>query len=348
MRILVYEWSCSGGLSGPDMPSDADAAAVEIHAEGLAMFRAVLADAGRDPSLAVTAVVDADRPVPLPAGVRCCPVPAGAEVEAVVAAAAEADVSVVVAPETDGLLARRVAAVRAAGSVVVAPDAAFIALAADKQATIQALAAAGVPVPAGRAVEAGAAWPAGFIRPAVRKPRDGVGSAGLMVVGHGHPAPSPAVQPARIEALAEGLPVGVACLCGPRRCLPLAPLEQRFAAGPGSRYLGGGPLVDRAAAHRATTLAARAVAAVARAADGHARGWVGVDMILGNRADGRADRVLEVNPRLTSSFIGHAAGTATSLVRRLLDVAAGHDVRIECQPVPFRLAADDVRPPAVR
>jgi len=346
MRILVYEWSCSGGLTGPDAPPDVDHA--ELCAEGLAMFRALLADACRDPGLEVTAVVDAARPVPLPAGVCRCPVPAGAEVETLVAAAAQADVSVVVAPETDGLLSRRVAAVRATGSVVVAPDASFIALAADKQAAIQALAAAGVPVPAGRAVEAGAAWPAGFIRPAVRKPRDGVGGIDLAVVRRDAPVPPPALHPARIEALAEGLPVGVACLCGPRRCLPLAPLEQRFAAGPGSRYLGGEPLVDRAAARRAATLAGRAVAAVDRAAGGRALGWVGVDMILGNRADGRADRVLEVNPRLTSSFVGHAAGAVTSLVRQLVEVSSGRDVRIECQPVPFRLAADDTRPPAVR
>jgi predicted ATP-grasp superfamily ATP-dependent carboligase len=346
MRILIYEWSCSGGLSGPDAP--AIGAAAEIRAEGEAMFRGLLGDAGRDPSLTVTAVVDADRPVPLPTGACGFPVPAGAEIEALVAAATRADVTVLVAPETDGMLARRVAAVRAARGVVLASDASFIDLAADKQATIQALAAAGVPVPAGRPLEAGVAWPAGFMRPAVRKPRDGVGGAGLTVVRTGDPDPPPAGHATRVEALAEGIPVGVACLCGPRRCMPLAPLRQRFASGPGSGYVGGEPLADPAAARRAAAVAVRAVAALARAAGDHARGWVGVDMILGDRADGRADRVLEVNPRLTSSFVGHAAGAGTSLLRQLLDVAAGRDVRIESHPSPFRLAADDATAPAVR
>ena len=44
-------------------------------------------------------------------------------------------------------------------------------------------------------------------------------------------------------------------------------------------------------------------------------------MILGPRDDGRDDRVLEVNPRLTTSFVGLAAAAPTSLVRKLLDRA---------------------------
>jgi predicted ATP-grasp superfamily ATP-dependent carboligase len=46
-------------------------------------------------------------------------------------------------------------------------------------------------------------------------------------------------------------------------------------------------------------------------------------MILGPRDDGRADRVLEVNPRLTTSFVGLAAAAPRSLVRAMLDLAAG-------------------------
>lgn len=33
-------------------------------------------------------------------------------------------------------------------------------------------------------------------------------------------------------------------------------------------------------------------------------GWVGIDMILGNTADGSKDVVVEINPRLTTSYIG--------------------------------------------
>lgn len=306
------------------------------------MFLALLRDASRDPQLEVTALVDATRPVTVPSGVRIRAVPVGAEVDVLVAEAVRAEMTIVVAPETDGLLASRVAAVRHAGAAVLAPDAAFLAVTADKHATIQSLAAAGVPVPAGRALAAGAEWPAGFVRPAVRKPREGVGGEGLLVVPPGAGPPAPAVGATRLEALADGLPVGVSCLCGPGPPVPLVPLRQRFAAGPGSPYVGGEPLADRDAEGRATDLAVRAIAAVTRAAADRARGWVGVDMILGRPTDGRDDRVLEVNPRLTTSFVGHAAAAATSLVRQALDVAAGRDVRPAPRPVAFEVLAHGV------
>lgn len=304
------------------------------------MFAALLRDACRDPDLDVTALVDATRPVPLPARVRSRSVAVGAEVDVLVAEAGRAEMTIVVAPETDGLLASRVAAVRQAGGAVLASDAAFLAVAADKQATVHALAAAGVPVPAGRLLVAGAEWPAGFCTPAVRKPRDGVGGEDLIVVPRGALPPAPVLRDTRLEALAEGVPVGVSCLCGHGPPVPLAPLRQRFAAGPGSPYVGGEPLADRGAQRRATALAVRAIAAVTRAAGGRARGWVGVDMILGPQADGRGDRVLEVNPRLTTSFVGHAAAAATSLVRQSIDAAAGRTVTPASSPGAFQVVAN--------
>lgn len=301
------------------------------------MFLSLLRDASRDPQLEVTALVDATRPVTVPSGVRIRAVPVGAEVDVLVTEAVRAEMTIVVAPETDGLLASRVAAVRHAGGAVLASDAMVLAVAADKQATMQALAATGVPVPAGRLLAAGSAWPADFVRPAIRKPRDGVGGEDLVVVPRGARPPAPAVGASRLEAFVEGMPVGVSCLCGPGLTVPLTPLRQRFGAGPGSSYVGGAPLADRASEQRATNLAVRAVAAVTRAAGDSARGWLGVDMILGRPTDGRGDRVLEVNPRLTTSFVGHAAAATTSLVRQAIDVAAGHDVPPAPRPTAFQV-----------
>jgi hypothetical protein len=54
--------------------------------------------------------------------------------------------------------------------------------------------------------------------------------------------------------------------------------------------------------------------------------------------------VLEVNPRITTSFVGHAAGLSGSLVRAMLDAAAGSATAIFAggrpQPRSFRLSAD--------
>jgi len=269
----------------------------------------------------------------------------GREVDTLLAEAVRADATLIVAPETDGILALRVAAARAAGAHVLAPSAGFIELASDKQATAQALTAAGVPVPAGRSLAAREPWPAGFIRPAVRKPRDSAGCDELLVVGSDDDEPRPAARPTRLEAFAAGMPVGVSCACGPQGIVPLAPMRQVFATD-GDGYIGGEPLADAAEIGRAEALALRAIAAVARATGdpAAASGWIGVDLMLGSRGDGRDDRVLEVNPRITTSFVGHAAGLSGSLLRAMLDVAAGSVPAIftggRPHPRPFRLSAD--------
>jgi len=338
MKLLVYEWCTSGGLA-----STAGSELHELGAEGRLMARAAAADAARDPDLRVEVLVDATAPLDLPAGVNVRTVPPGAEVACLIAATASADWTLVIAPETDGILADRVARCRAAGGRVLAGDAAFIAVATDKQATALALAAAGIPVPAGTVRAAHAAWPSGFRLPAIRKRRDGVGGEEQAVVRFGDPSPPPIPHDERIEAWAAGVPVGVACICGPDSLVALPPLEQRFVtdAGGGSRYDGGRLLGDPRAASHAASLAQRAVRAVARAAGGlPATGWVGVDMIVGERSDGRDDRVLELNPRLTTSFVGYAAGFGTSLVRLLLDAAAGRQPVFapdQCQPPRFHV-----------
>lgn len=328
MRLLVYEWCCAGGLHGPDRGVFlADHAGEDdvttIAREGRAMVLAVLADAARSRALSVELLVDATRPLDLRDGVRTWPVPPGAEVTRLREAAAACDVALVIAPETAGILGRRVAAVRDVGTTVIAPDAGLIAAATDKQATVLALAAAGVPVPAGRPLPPGAAWPAGFARPAVRKRLDGVGCDGFVRVRPHDPVPAPSGHATRVEVAVAGTPVGVSCLCGDGRIVPLVPLEQHFSTGAEPAYVGGAPLVDADRRRRAEVLASRAVAALEQAVGARARGWVGVDLVLGTRADGRDDRVLEINPRLTTSFCCHSRGRDHSLVACVIETALG-------------------------
>lgn len=320
MKILLYEWCCSGGLADAGAAGDFGA----IVSEGRAMLEALAADAARDPTLEVTVLADPRLQLALPSPAHVRAVPPGGEIASLEAAARQADWTVIVAPETDGILRERVAAVRALGARALNASTAFIEIAADKQATAQALAAAGVPVPPGRSLAAHEGIPPGFRLPAVRKLRDGVGGDGFAVVTAADHAADP--RPTRLEPFVEGIPVGVSCLGGSRGVAVLPPMRQRFSAGLPPRFLGGEPLEPAALAARATGLAARAIAAVARAAGegvGAARGWLGVDMILGGRDDGRADRVLEVNPRLTTSFVGFAAAAPRSLVRGWIDAAEG-------------------------
>lgn len=317
MRLVIYEWCCSGGLSEAGSGNAPDFAV-----EGRAMVEAVAADAVRDGRFEVVAVVGDSQPLSLPAEVLIRRVPPGGEIESLTTEAARADVTLVIAPETDGLLADRVARVRASGGCPLACDDPFLECAADKQATVTALAAAGVPVAAGRSLAAGEPWPKGFHRPAVAKSRHSAGCDGLVFVGQDD-RPVIATTSLRIEAFVPGMAVGVSCLCGPEGVSCLPALRQVFSTSPAIRYLGSEAVADVGVRRRAEQLAARAVTAVTRASGGAARGWVGVDMILGDRGDGSLDRVLELNPRITTSFVMHARGRRASLVGAALDIARG-------------------------
>lgn len=348
MRLLIYEWCCSGGLAEPDAARvvEPDADRESLVREGRAMFQALLGDASRDGAFEVVALVEESSMLDLPASVRRIDVPPGMELQRLVAAACEADATIVVAPETAGVLAARVAAVRATGGLVLAPGEGFIRLAADKQSTIDSLAAAGVPVPAGRSLAAGAPWPDAFRRPAVRKARASTGCDGLVTIRPGDPPPGPARTATRIEAWCEGLAVGVSCMLGPRGVVPLATVCQAFS--PEQRcYVGGAPLADAGMRSRAESLAVRSIEALARRDRTPPAGWVGVDIILGSRGDGVDDRVLEVNPRITTSFVGLAAAASASLVRAIVDAFEGRDVDRRPFPATCRFSiADEVPCPA--
>lgn len=322
-RLLLHEWCASGGAAALAPPSPEGRAA--LAAEGLAMLAALVRDAaaaGLDPVVLLDERLPRSAVVPAAAAaVTTIPVPAGGELDALAREAARAHRTIVVAPETDDVLAERVALVRACGGRPVACDERFIALAADKQATVAVLAGRGVPVPAGSVLRPGLPLPTGFRLPAVAKARASCGGEGLTIVERPDDlVPVPLER--RIEAHVAGTAVGVSCLCGPSLLLTLPPVRQRFAPDSGGRFVGGDFSLATEVVERATRLAERAVTALSHAG-GEPRGWVGVDMILGTREDGSGDRVLEVNPRLTTSFVGLRRWADPSLLRAMLDVADG-------------------------
>ncbi|MEI7861035.1 MAG: ATP-grasp domain-containing protein [Planctomycetota bacterium] len=332
MRVLLYEWCCAGGMhrASGRLGTVNSATAAAIAGEGRAMLLALVADAAKCHTLSLTVLLDAAAPPLFSTGTpgpQLVMVPPGQEASLLCREAAAHDWTLIVAPETDGILARRVSTARASGGKVAISGREFLATASSKQATVLQLAAAGVPVPAGRLVAAGEPPPTGFHLPAVQKGVDGVGCDGFAVLA-GQPLPV-AAYPRRVEAFVAGLPVGVSCLCGPRGITVLPPVLQHFSASTG--FSGGSVPLPPDLVPRAEQLARRAVAALSRPrssgqpGDGQAGGWVGVDMILAAAGDGSGDRVLEVNPRLTTSFVGLAQLSKKSLLAALLAAAGGEE-----------------------
>ena len=58
------------------------------------------------------------------------------------------------------------------------------------------------------------------------------------------------------------------------------------------------------------------------------QGYVGIDLVLGSAEDGSADVVVEINPRLTTSYVGLRQLLKTNLAAAMIEAAAGRPVEL--------------------
>lgn len=251
--------------------------------------------------------------------------------------AAAADWTVVIAPEFSGLLWEQCRTVERVGGRLLGPGSTLVELASDKHATALHLLAQGVPAPQGIALDAGDDLPAEFPYPAVLKPRDGAGSWGVEMLSSGHDRRPQ--WPARLERYCAGTPASVGVLCGPGRIVPLRACGQLLGGASGFDYLGGTLPLPGDLAGRAQALAVRAIGTLASPL-----GYLGVDLVLGADASGADDFVIEVNPRLTTSYVGLRSLCVTNLAQAMLALAEGVEVELSWRGGSIQFdASGDVR-----
>jgi predicted ATP-grasp superfamily ATP-dependent carboligase len=223
-----------------------------------------------------------------------------------------------IAPETGGALLQRARLVEAAGGRLLSPASPVVEVAGNKQATAELLAAVGVRVPRGKLW--GHATPV-LSYPAVIKPVDGCGSQNVQLLLN----KSSSVErhefihgSYRVEEFVAGLSASVAVLCGPNGHFALPACEQRLSTDGRFTYLGGRLPLEPDLDARARRLALAAVGALRQP-----RGYIGVDLILGVSVDGSSDHLIEINPRLTTSYVGLRALSRTNLAAAMITVASG-------------------------
>lgn len=308
MRILVYEFASGGGFAGRDVPAS-------LGREGSAMRAALARDLV---ALGAHVMTTADERFPL------APIH-GVDVVIMPAAGARrrgaldrlislADAVWVIAPETDGCLEELVARVEEKRKVVLGPGAAAIRRAADKAALPRLLSRHGIDHPETRvfsrlddwcAIEA-AAEELGY--PVVAKPARGAGSEGVALArtASGLRRAVDALRATVRERLVlqryvRGTPASVSLLADGRHAIALttnAQLMTRAFSGPFScsfSYGGGVTPFEHPMASAAARVAVRTVESI------HGlRGYIGVDVVLTRRKP----VVIEVNPRLTTAYLG--------------------------------------------
>ena len=120
-----------------------------------------------------------------------------------------------------------------------------------------------------------------------------------------------------VQEIKPGLAASVAFLVGPNHCISLPPAAQHLSLDGDVKYLGGHVPLSPEIARRAETIARQAIEGIPGAF-----GYMGVDVVLGE--DGQ-DWAIEINPRLTTSYVGLRELAETNLAEIMLAVVQGQE-----------------------
>jgi predicted ATP-grasp superfamily ATP-dependent carboligase len=245
------------------------------------------------------------------------PVHPGHEEDEFRRAAEWCDFPLVIAPEFDRILEMRCQWATDCGATLLGPPPHVVALCADKLTLAEQWESAGVPTIPTREFD-----PLAFPPPVVVKPRFGAGSQETYLletqeeVDNFRPGPLMIVQPFLI-----GMPMSVSFLIGPAATVELTPCAQHMTSDDGRLRYGGGETMNRSAlAERAGRCARRAIESVPGLF-----GYVGVDMI---RRPDETDLAVEINPRLTTSYIGLRQVCQQNIMHALLRIVRGERVKL--------------------
>jgi len=323
VRILVYEFASGGGLAG----RDAAPLLASLSREGAAMRSALVTDLSAIGGHEIVTTADARVRPDLPAGVEVVILPAGDRArEAMLDRLIDGVDGVwLIAPETDRCHERLAARVERKGKTVLGACADAIGRASDKARLARRLADVGVNCPHTRALgrnvdPARAAAAIGY--PIVVKPARGAGSQGLGLA-RGPGELRRAVDTARrattagtvvLQQYVRGAAASVSLLANGRDAVAVTVNAQTIAAPPRFSYRGGETPFDHPSAPRAIAAALDAC----RALPG-LRGFVGVDVVL----TGAGVSVIEVNPRLTTAYLGVRAAVDENVAALALAACAG-------------------------
>ena len=332
MHVFVYEFVSGGGwysVAADKSPPDG------LLQEGRAMLQALLADLAAVPRTTVATLQAAREPAFDLAGCTFIGVTSATqELEAFFDATARADWTIVVAPELQGALATRTRwVIEAAGRLLGAPPS-LVELTGDKHRTAEYLRERGIAAPQGRLLEPLAEMPPDFPFPLIVKPIDGAGSMGVHLLRARSDYQGAPVR-RRLEKFCPGLPASISCLCGPQQRIVLPACEQLLSDDGSFLYLGGRLPLAGNLDRRAARLAQRVLDCLPEAL-----GYLGIDLVLGADPLGGDDYVIEVNPRLTTSYVGLRALAQGNLAAALLAVAEGRRAALSFGPEPVQFAAN--------
>ena len=340
MRLFVWEYLSSGACPEAErFPS--------LATEGWAMWSSLVEDCARIPGLKVVSMLSASRKNfhEGPAVQVHFVERADEEGALFPQLARQADAVCLIAPESDGILQQRVAMIeqirQERGGI---PDlwnatSSAISRCTDKYQLAQLWQQAGIPTPPTQLWDP----PCTLDYPCVVKPRDGAGSQLTFLVRNRDEETAAEETIARErgedfdrttflrQPYFPGRALSVALLVDSQiDCyVPLPPTEQRLSEEGRFRYLGGlvpAPAVNEAQLQELAIAACRVVPGL--------RGYVGVDLVMPNDPK-YGPQVIEINPRLTTSYLGYRALCRENLALSIQNPTLSTVLTWKSEPIQF-------------
>lgn len=311
MKVLVFEFICGGGLAHQALPPS-------LAAEGRLMLQAVLDDLACLSGIEIVVMIDDRLHFPIDGTIERVPVTFQDDYRQILNAYLGCcDVFLPIAPESGDALLQicKMAESTGKAALLSSPDA--IALCGNKLATIEILSRQGIPTVETQALSTEMPW-----SELVIKPIDGVGCEGSAVIIDpvAYRQAIESLSPAQwiVQPFMTGSSMSLSCLFQQGQGWLLSVNRQNVDCRQGRFKLSGCDVgVD--SPHDYAALVSRIATAIPGL-----WGYVGVDVIE-NRDTGY--RVLEINPRLTTSYAGIRDATGINPVEQMLRMLQGAEPR---------------------
>ena len=307
MRVFAYEFITGGGLAREALPPG-------LAEEGECMLRALVTDLSLIPGIDV--LIARDSRLPARAGIDSIAAGPGHEpVAPYLLGLEKADAVWPIAPETGGMLERLTRLAEDSGKLLLGSRTAAVAVAASKRRTAAVLAAAGIAV---APVYADPLALPDLPGPWVVKPDDGAGCVDTLRVADSMEARAALASRRGKDLVAqpwfEGEAQSLSLICRDGHAAVLSRNRQHIRVTHGRIGLHG-----LTVAALPVTAADRGLArAVARAMPG-LWGHVGIDVV----ETARGPLVIEINPRLTTSYCGLASALGINVAAKVLALLDG-------------------------
>jgi predicted ATP-grasp superfamily ATP-dependent carboligase len=322
LRLLIYEYASGGGFGENPIPPS-------ILSEGFAMLRTITEDA-KAAGHKVTSILDsriAKFNPPLESE-NILLVDSWRETEKAVQEAAEkSDATYIIAPETAGILKKLVEKIELTSSTSLNSNSKAIAKISNKILLQKHAKKMGLPTPETLTFSISndqekiiqeAEAKIGF--PAIFKPVNSVGCEGLSLVNNKAQVASAIAKIANqinsrfiTQELIQGQPTSVTIISNGTNAVPISLNKQQVSLKPpkqDSTYNGGTTPFDHPQNEKAFAIAKKLVESIEGL-----RGYVGVDLILTENEP----IVIEINPRLTTSYIGTRKILSINLAQTLIN-----------------------------